>query len=97
MDIKRDSVGNPYIDVGEWTRITLVLPYQREESKDWAGCAVLRVQTYRELATASLHRGAEFPITNAGDILTLIQAISTLAKPYFTPVKIALPKKEEPA
>jgi len=63
IQIQTDDRGQPYVEV-ENIRITYVKADQRDRSKDWPGCDVLRIQAYKGDGTKSLHRGAELPISS---------------------------------
>lgn len=92
--IKKDSAGNSYVDIGEWTRITLIPAFARAEVKDWAGCTVLRVQSYRDAKQSALHMGAEIPVPGSADIMGLVIGILELCKAFHTKITIPLDKKD---
>lgn len=70
MDIKIDSRGQKYIDVGNM-RITYV-------EKTWDGYPGLRFQAYREQNSGSLHPGAEIPLSNVAEAYNLVAAVIRL-------------------
>jgi hypothetical protein len=80
MDIKEDSSGNRYIDVGHWTRITFVSGALRLKEQNWAGCDALRIQTYRSHDSGQLHMGVEIPLRGMVTVIEFIQAIVTLVR-----------------
>ncbi len=67
----KDGPGNPYMNFGDWTRLTFV-ERKRGDQKDWAGSDVIRIDSYREEGTDALHRGPEIPIGQPDDALEFV-------------------------
>lgn len=57
-----DGKGNRFFKIGDWTRVTLVKAKNRDHAKNWAGCDVLRIQSYRNLASENVMMLSSFSI-----------------------------------
>jgi len=77
--MKTDSKGNIYKEVNN-LRISYIKSSNRKPNKDWPGSDVIRIQAYRDGVSASLHMGAEIPISNSGSVLDLIETFVDLYK-----------------
>ena len=64
MTTQKDSKGHAYVDV-ENIRITYIPAADREQSANWSGTDVIRVQSYKGDTDRSLHMGAEFPVPSS--------------------------------
>lgn len=58
-------------------RVTYVPADERSADANWAGFDVIRVQAYRQdpSISQSLHRGAEFPISDSAALCRLMETI----------------------
>jgi hypothetical protein len=75
-----DGKGNRFFKIGDWTRVTLVKAKNRDHAKNWAGCDVLRIQSYRNLESENVMMGAEFPLDSPEALDDLINALQELAR-----------------
>lgn len=73
-----DSNDNPFVDLGEWFRITLVRHESRKEEKDWAGQDVLRIQKYVNQKNSQLAPGPEIPMHTREQFADFLIAVSKL-------------------
>ena len=78
--ITEDGSGNRFFKIGDWTRVTLVRAKNRDDAKNWAGCDVLRIQSYRNLESERLRMGAEYPLDSPDALDKLIKALQKLAR-----------------
>ena len=63
-------------------RLTYVKGIDRPKAKNWAGQDVIRIQAYKNPGVnQKLHRGAEIPVGDTGDIIELIAALCRLCGP----------------
>ncbi len=85
IKVKKDSKGHLYVDIGEATRLTIEPGAERAAAKNWAGCTVLRVQTYRNDESSSMHMGPEIPIPDAQAVMDLAVGLFELYKAFFHP------------
>ena len=74
MNIQTDSRDHIYIDV-ENIRVTYIPARDRDDSKNWAGSDVVRVQSYKGEDDHSLHMGAELPISSPEVFGSFVAAI----------------------
>ena len=84
VEFGEDGRGNRFFKIGDWTRVTLVKAKNRDPSKDWSGCDVLRIQSYLNQESDRVMPGAEFPLESPGDLDTLINSLQALVKPDAT-------------
>lgn len=75
-----DGKGNWFFKIGDWTRVTLVKAKNRDHAKNWAGCDVPRIQSYRNLESENVMMGAEFPLDSPEALDELINALQELAR-----------------
>jgi hypothetical protein len=75
-----DGKGNRFFKIGDWTRVTLVKAKNRDHAKNWAGCDVLRIQSYRNLESEKVMMGAEYPLDSPEALDELIKALQDLAR-----------------
>jgi hypothetical protein len=74
----KDQAGHDYVDI-ENIRLTYVPACDRSSDNNWAGGDVIRIQSYRNDESMSLHRGAELPISGPQTLVQLILGLCVLA------------------
>lgn len=76
MTMQTDGSGQLYKDVGN-IRVTYISSQARDQSKNWSGQDVIRVNAYKTDPSVSqaLHPGAELPIADAATFISLISAL----------------------
>ncbi|WPB74592.1 hypothetical protein KYC5002_36980 [Archangium violaceum] len=75
-----DGKGNRFFKIGGWTRVTLVKAKNRDHAKNWAGCDVLRIQSYLNQESEKVMMGAEYPLDSPEALEDLIDALQQLAR-----------------
>lgn len=70
----RDKENHVYAEVKN-LRITYIPAKDRTTSKNWSGLDVIRVQSYRNAISKSLHKGAEIPIESPAAFGQFIAAV----------------------
>ena len=70
MEWRTDSRGNSYV---EESSVRLTVVKNRPDGRDWAGESVVRIQARRG---ASLHMGAEVPLSEMRSLLLVLEEAS---------------------
>ena len=74
MTVFTDQADHAYVEI-ENIRLTYIPAVDRSCEQDWAGHDVIRMQSYKNTTTKSLHRGAEIPISTPDVLLQLISGL----------------------
>ena len=75
--MEQDGNNHWFVEVGN-LRLTFIPKKDRPNAKDWAGSDVIRIQARRNDRNASLHMGAEYPVSGESDVTKLMLGLRGL-------------------